>query len=59
MAGVPAAPEPLASMVALLTLAGTVQLTLGRLIDVVVKMILAGNWPWIVEIIVSMAATKL
>jgi len=42
-----------ASMVTLLTLAGTVQLTLGGLVEVVVKMISVSNWPWIVEIIVS------
>jgi len=45
MAGVPGAPEPLASMVILLTLAGTVQVTLGGSVEVVVKMISAGNWP--------------
>jgi len=44
IAGVPGAPAPLASMVTLLTPARTVQLTLGRLVEVVVEMILAGNY---------------
>jgi len=43
IAGVPGTPALLASMVTLLTLAGTVQLTLGGLVDVVVKMILADS----------------
>jgi len=57
IAGVPGAPEPLALMVILLTPAGTVQVTLGGLVEEVVKMILAGNWPWIVEMIVSIFST--
>jgi hypothetical protein len=39
MARVPGAPEPLASMVTLLTPAGTVQLTLAVSLKVLVKMI--------------------
>jgi len=59
MAGVPGAPALLASIVTLLTPAGTVQLTLGGSVNVVVKMILVGNWPWIVEMIVSIFSTEL
>jgi len=43
MAGIPGLPAPLASMVTLLTLAGTVQLTSAGSVEVVVKIILAVN----------------
>jgi len=59
IAGVPRAPAPLASMVILLTSARTVQLTSGGSVEVVVKMISAGNWHWMVEMILSIFSTEL